>query len=179
VPFVRLLSTTLPGVKRIVPEPHRDERGFFARLSCTKTFADAGSPFETVQMNLSRNTHRHSLRGMHYQNAPFAEAKIVRVVRGAMFDVIVDLRPESPTFKRWEGFTLDADAAEGLVVPEGCAHGFLTLVDDTDVLYQMGRAYVPGHARGVRWDDPAFGIEWPVAPAVIDAKDKAWPGFEA
>jgi dTDP-4-dehydrorhamnose 3,5-epimerase len=171
---VKFLDTQIPGVKRIVPAPHADARGMFARLYCPEEFSSAGIGFAPVQINLSRNTHVHTLRGMHYQVTPFAEAKVVRAVRGAIYDVVLDLRPDSPAFRRWTAATLSAESGDALYIPEGCAHGFLTLAADTDVLYQMGRAYVPGHAKGVRWDDPAFAIHWPAAPAVMDDKDRMW-----
>lgn len=172
---MKIEATLLPGVFRLEPVPHPDERGFFARIHCPDELAAAGISFTSTQVNLSRNTRRHTLRGMHYQDAPFAEAKIVRVARGAIHDVVVDLRPESPTFRQHIGADLDAAKGMALFIPEGCAHGFLTLEDETDVLYQMGRPYVPGQARGCRWDDPALGIVWPHPPAVIGAADLAWP----
>ncbi|MCA1952221.1 MAG: dTDP-4-dehydrorhamnose 3,5-epimerase family protein [Hyphomicrobiales bacterium] len=171
--------TALPGAFLIRPEPHRDARGFFVRLFCPEECAAAGLDFTNVQINLSRNPVRHTLRGLHFQAAPHAEAKIVRVTRGAIHDVIVDLRPGSPTRLRHAAFRLDAEGAEALFVPEGFAHGFLTLEPETDVLYQMGRAHVPGQARGYRYDDPAFAIAWPAPPALIGPADLAWPAFPA
>lgn len=156
-------------------EPRADQRGFFARIYCPEEFAAAGIAFSSTQINLSRNDRAHTLRGMHWQEAPHAEAKLVRVTAGAIHDVVIDLRPESPAFRRWQAFRLDAERANALFIPEGCAHGFLTLEDDTDVLYQMGRPYVGGQARGLRYDDPAFAIAWPAAPAVIAEADLAWP----
>ncbi len=171
---MKFSPTTVVGVLRIDIEPHTDERGLFARLHCPDEFAAAGIAFTPVQMNLSRNTAKHTLRGMHFQDFPYAEAKVVRVVAGAVYDVVIDLRPESPTYQRWFAATLTAAGGEALYIPGGCAHGFLTLEAGVDVLYQMGRMYVPGQARGVRWDDPAFGVAWPAPPAVMDAKDRAW-----
>ncbi len=171
--------TNLPGVTRIVPQPIADERGFFARLFCPEEFAAAGCAFSPVQMNLSRNRLAHTLRGMHFQAEPSAEGKIVRVVRGAAFDVVVDLRPESSTYRRWTAALLSAENGEALLVPGGCAHGFLTLEDETDVLYQMDRLYEPGHGRGLRYDDPALAIAWPAAPRVIAPADLNWPPLEA
>lgn len=168
-------ATTLPGVIRIRPEPHQDTRGFFARIDCIDEAAHAGIAFSSVQINLSRNTMLHTLRGMHFQDPPYAEAKIVRVTRGAIHDVVVDIRPGSPTYLSHIAVRLDAGGAEALFIPEGFAHGFLTLEPDTDVLYQMGRAYVQGQARGCRWDDPALGIVWPHAPHVIGDADRNWP----
>ncbi|MGD0641630.1 MAG: dTDP-4-dehydrorhamnose 3,5-epimerase family protein [Roseiarcus sp.] len=170
--------TELPGVARVVPEPIADARGFFARLFCPEEFADAGCPFAPVQMSLSRNLAAHTLRGLHFQSPPFAEAKIVRVVRGSVYDVVVDLRPESPAYRRWTAANLSADNGEALLIPEGCAHGFLTLEDATDVLYQIDRLYTSGHARGVRYDDPALNVAWPASPRVIAPADLAWPPLE-
>lgn len=175
---MRFEPTALPGLVRIIPEPHRDERGFFARLHCPEELAAAGLEFSASQINLSRNPTRHTLRGLHFQEPPFAEAKIVRAIRGAIFDVAVDLRPGSPTRFSHFACRLDAEGAEALFVPEGFAHGFLTLEPETDVLYQMGRPYLPGHAKGLRWDDSALGIPWPHQPALIGPADKAWPLLE-
>jgi dTDP-4-dehydrorhamnose 3,5-epimerase len=170
-------EAAIPGVFLVGIEPASDARGFFARLQCPQAFADAGLDFQPAQTSLSRNHAAATLRGMHYQAAPMAETKLVRVVRGAAFDVVVDLRPDSPTFRRWAGFELSADNARAVFIPEGIAHGFLTLEPDTDVLYQIAPAYTPGHDRGVRWDDPAFGIDWPRPPSVISARDAAYPDF--
>lgn len=169
--------TELAGLTLIRAEKRGDERGFFARLHCPEEFARAGLAFAPVQINLSRNPARHTLRGLHFQDPPHAEAKVVRVTRGAIFDVAVDLRAGSPTHGRHRAFRLDAEGADALFIPEGFAHGFLTLEAETDVLYLMGRAYVPGHARGYRYDDPALGIAWPHAPAMIGPADLAWPAF--
>ena len=174
---MRLIETQLAGVFEIAAEPIRDERGFFARLYCPEAFAKDGIEFTSTQINLSRNDSLGTLRGLHYQDPPNAEAKIVRIVRGAVFEAVVDLRPTSPTYRRHLTWRLDAETGLALLVPEGCAHGFLTLESDTDVLYQMGRPFVPGHARGVRFDDPAFGIDWPAGPSVIAPQDRAWPPF--
>ncbi len=170
--------TELPGVVRVVPEPISDERGFFARLFCPQEFAAAGCAFTPAQMSLSRNRFAHTLRGLHFQSPPFAEAKIVRAARGSVYDVVVDLRPESPTYRRWTAAILSAENGEALLIPEGCAHGFLTLEDSTDVLYQIDRLYTPGHARGVRYDDTALKVAWPAAPRVIAPTDLAWPPLE-
>lgn len=166
--------TTLPGVMLIRPEPHRDTRGFFARIYCPEENSRAGIEFTSTQINLSRNDAALTLRGMHFQDAPHAEAKIIRVTRGAIHDVVVDLRPGSPTHLKHAAFRLDAEAAEALYIPEGFAHGFLTLEPETDVLYQMGNAYVPGQARGLRWNDPALAIAWPQPPKVIAEADRGW-----
>jgi dTDP-4-dehydrorhamnose 3,5-epimerase len=167
------------GAKLVRPSPNCDERGSFTRLYCVEEFAAAGLDFASPQINLSRNGRALTLRGMHYQTPPHAEAKLVRVVRGRIFDAIVDLRPNSPTFKRWASFILDSEEQQSLFVPEGCAHGFLTLEDHCDVLYQMGKVHLPGRARGFRFDDSAFAIAWPAAPLVIAVADLAWPPYSA
>jgi dTDP-4-dehydrorhamnose 3,5-epimerase len=172
---MRFIATALAGVVVVEADPHRDTRGFFARIYDPRAFAEAGIAFTPTQVNLSRNTARHTLRGMHYQPEPHAEAKLVRVTRGRAFDVVVDLRDGSPTFLRWVSVELDADSARAVFIPEGCAHGFLTLEPETDMLYQMGRDHVPGHAAGLRWDDPALAIAWPAQPAVISTADANWP----
>jgi len=167
--------TAVDGVFRVAAQPHRDERGAFARLHCPDEFAAAGLPFSPVQTSLSGNPHSGTLRGLHYQAAPHAETKLVRCVRGRVFDVAVDLRPASPTYRKWVGLELSADNLLALFIPEGVAHGFLTLEADTDVLYQISPAYTPGHEAGVRWDDPAFGVAWPEPPQLISPRDASYP----
>lgn len=174
---MRSAPTKLSGVMIVEAEPHEDARGGFARLYCPNEFRAAGIDFAPCQINLSRNHARHTLRGMHYQDAPYAEAKLVRVTRGRAFDVAVDLRAGSATRGQWTAVELDAARMNAVFVPEGFAHGFLTLEPETDVLYQMGRIYEPGHAKGVRWNDPAFAIRWPAAPAVIDPRDAGYPDW--
>ncbi|WP_413987759.1 dTDP-4-dehydrorhamnose 3,5-epimerase [Labrys okinawensis] len=170
-------ETKIPGCFLIEPQRWRDDRGFFSRIYCPDEFAAAGIDFTLAQSNLSRNDKAFTLRGMHFQDPPLAEAKLVQVARGAIFDVAVDLRPESPSFRQWVGVELTAERTNQFYIPEGCAHGFLTLTADTDVLYGMGRKYVPGHARGYRYDDPAFAIDWPHSPASISQADQTWPAF--
>lgn len=174
---MRVLPQAIAGVFVVEAVPHADERGAFARLFCTEEFDAAGIAFTTAQINLSSNAKRHTLRGMHYQDAPYAEAKFVRAVRGRAFDVVVDLRADSPTHRHWLSVELDSRKMNAVFVPEGCAHGFLTLEDDTDILYLMGRHFVEGHAKGVRWNDPAFAIAWPAAPAVISSRDAAFADY--
>jgi dTDP-4-dehydrorhamnose 3,5-epimerase len=175
---LKFTPTEVAGVLRVSPEPAHDIRGLFARLYCPAEFAAAGlGDFRPTQVNLSRNTAARTLRGMHVQAPPHAEAKLVRVVQGRAYDVALDLRPDSPTYRRWTATVLAANTMEALFIPEGCAHGFLTLEPATDVLYQMGRPYEPGFGQGVRWDDPAFRIAWPAQPDVIDARDTAWPDW--
>ncbi|MBS0333911.1 MAG: dTDP-4-dehydrorhamnose 3,5-epimerase family protein [Proteobacteria bacterium] len=174
---MRFSPTAVDGVRLVEIEPHADARGVFARLQCPDEFAAAGAPFEPAQASLSRNPKPGTLRGMHWQPDPFGERKLVRAVRGRMFDVAVDLRPASPTYLRWAGVELSADNARALFIPEGVAHGFLTLEPDTDVLYQISPKFSPGHEAGVRWDDPAFGVAWPAAPALISERDATYPDW--
>lgn len=154
-----------------------DARGAFARSFCRREFEDAGLEFSIVQANISFNRFAGTLRGMHLQREPHAEAKIVRCTRGALFDVAIDLRPGSETFCQWYGTELNAENRHALVIPEGFAHGFQTLTDDTEVHYLMSEPYAPESATGVRFDDPAFGIEWPIEVASISEKDRNWPSF--
>lgn len=175
---MRFRETRLPGVFEIYIEPHQDERGFFARSWCQKEFETNGLNPRLTQCNICCNTRKGTLRGMHYQMPPFAEAKLVRCTRGAIYDVALDLRPESPTYKDWIGLILSGTNRQMLYIPEGCGHGFLTLEDDTEVFYQMSEFYNPGSARGVRWNDRAFGIIWPEKIEVISERDNAYPDFE-
>jgi dTDP-4-dehydrorhamnose 3,5-epimerase len=171
--------TALDGTLLITPDRHADQRGFFARLYCAEEFAAAGIVFHPPQINLSRNSSVGTLRGMHYQDDPFAEAKLVRVASGKIYDVVVDLRRQSRTYLSWIAATLDSEAGQSLYIPEGCAHGFLTLQPNTDVLYLMSRAHAPGKGKGLRYDDPAIGINWPASPLVVSAADLAWPAWSA
>ena len=175
---MRFRATEIDGVVIVDLDVISDERGSFSRLHCPEDFAAAGHPFVPVQTSLSRNAKARTLRGMHYEAAPHAEAKLVRVTRGAIFDVAIDLRTDSPTYLRWTGAELSAENGRALLIGKGMAHGFITLEDDTDVLYQIDRMFEPGHGRGVRWNDPAFGIEWPAAPLVISERDAAYLNHE-
>lgn len=179
---MKLTPTPLEGAFVVELQRLEDERGHFARTFDAQAFSAAGVDARVVQCSLSSNRVAGTLRGMHFQRPPHGEGKLVRVVRGACFDAIVDLRPASPTFRRWFGLELTHDNDCALFVPEGFAHGFQSLVDDTELLYQMTTPFVPGSGTGVRWDDPAFGIEWPAAPAagrVIAERDAAYPDFPA
>ncbi len=167
----------IDGVYRVSLEAVRDDRGFFARTYCAEEFGAHGLHSVFEQSSISRNLKAGTLRGLHYQAEPFAEAKFVRCVRGAIFDVAVDIRPGSPTAGRWTGRRLDANGGDGLYIPKGFAHGFQTLEDDTDVLYQISPAYVPGHGAGVRWDDPAFAIAWPLPDPILSPRDAAYPDW--
>ena len=175
---MQFVETSLPGVFEIRIEPHCDQRGFFARTWCEQEFAAHGLNPRLVQCNVSFNSRKGTLRGMHFQIAPHAEAKVVRCTRGSVYDVILDLRPESPMRKQWVGIRLTAQNRTMAYIPEGCAHGFITLEDDTEVFYQMSEFYEPESARGVRWDDPAFGIVWPAKVEVISQRDAGYLAFE-
>lgn len=164
-------ETSLKGAYIIEIEPLEDERGFFARSFCQKEFEEHGLNFSIVQCNLSYNKKSGTLRGMHYQIAPHKEAKLVSCIKGAIYDVIIDLRPDSSTFCQWFAVELTAENRRMLYVPEGFAHGFQTLKDDTVAFYQMSEFYHPECARGVRWDDPAFGVEWPLPNHIMSNKD--------
>jgi len=161
----------------IEPERFEDERGFFARTWDRDEFTDRGLDGRLTQCSLSHNRRRGTLRGMHYQAAPSEEVKVVRCTAGAIFDVAVDLRPHSSSFCSWFGIELSADNRLALYVPKGCAHGFLTLTDDAEVSYQISEAYVPAAGRGVRFDDPTFGIVWPGEIVVVNERDRTYPDF--
>ena len=169
--------TALTGAYVIAEEPHRDHRGFFARTWCRKEFEQHGLNPRLAQCNVSFNARKGTWRGMHYQVAPHEEAKLVKCIAGAVYDVIVDLRPDSPTFKKHLTVTLSARNRKMLYVPERFAHGFLTLEDDTEVFYQMSEFYSPESARGFRWNDPQFSINLPVGVAVISDRDASYPDF--
>jgi dTDP-4-dehydrorhamnose 3,5-epimerase len=170
-------ETRVAGAMVIEPERRVDDRGAFMRVWCAEEFAAHGLDRRCVQSSLSTNPRRGTLRGLHYSVAPRAEAKVVRCVRGAVYDVLVDLRPGSPTYCAWCAETLTADNGVALYAPEGVAHGFVTLEDGTDMLYQMSETYDPACARGVRWDDPAFGVVWPEAHPIISERDRAYPDY--
>jgi dTDP-4-dehydrorhamnose 3,5-epimerase len=174
---VKFETTTLKDAVLIHLDPRQDERGFFARTYCQKEFAAAGLETGFVQGNMSVNPARGTLRGMHFQKAPHEEVKVVRCISGAIYDVIVDLRPASPSYLKWQGFELTAENGLQLYVPRGFAHGFLTLCDQAAVVYQVSAFYAPGAEGGLRWNDPRFGIEWPADVAVLSPKDAAWPDF--
>jgi len=170
-------ETRLRGAYVIEPEKREDERGFFARSWCLREFAEHNLNPKIAQCNISFNRKRGTLRGMHYQAAPFGECKLERCTQGAIYDVIIDLRPDSPTFKQHIGEELSARAHNMLYVPEGFAHGFQTLEDNSEVFYQMSEFYAPQHARGVRWNDPGFAIKWPVCEPIMIDRDRNYPDF--
>ncbi len=174
---MRFIATKLQDLFVIEVGFYGDARGEFGRCFCKDEFAAAGIAFDVAQANISTNPAAATLRGMHYQAAPHAEVKLVRCSRGRIFDVAIDLRPRSPTLCQWFGRELSAETAAMLYIPQGFAHGFITLQPDCEVSYLMGSGYVAEAARGVRWDDPAFGIDWPIAPQQLSPKDASYPDY--
>jgi len=174
---MRYRETAIPGAFLIEPEPREDARGFFARVWDRREMEERGLDSAVAQVSLSSNRLRGTLRGMHFQAAPDEETKIVRCIRGALQDVLLDLRRGSAAYLRWEAFELNAENRSALYVPKGVAHGFQTLADDTEVLYQISQFQAPGSARGVRWNDPAFGIRWPLPDPILSDRDREYPDF--
>ena len=174
---MRFTKTTIDGAWLIDVERLTDERGFFARAWCKREFAEHGCGESFVQANLALTTRRGTLRGLHLQVAPYQEAKLVRATRGAAYVVALDLRHDSASYRRWCATELTADDRRMLYVPPGCAQGYQTLVDDTELFYQMSAFYEPSAARGVRHDDPGFGVRWPLAVAAISERDRSWPDY--
>lgn len=171
-------ETPIAGAYLVDLKRMEDHRGFFARAWSEREFAAKGLPTHFPDVNFSRSTHKGTIRGMHYQKAPHEEAKFVRCTRGTLFDAIIDLRPDSPTFLKWAGFELDASTHHALFIPAGCAHGVQTLEDDTDMLYMVSACYAPAAEAGIRWDDPFFAIAWPhVGRRIVSDKDMNWPDF--
>jgi dTDP-4-dehydrorhamnose 3,5-epimerase len=172
---MQFLATALPGAFVLEPQPMADERGLFARTFCAREFAEHGLTSRLVQCSVSYNRQKGTLRGLHYQRSPHEEAKLVRCTAGAVYDVIVDLRPGSSTYLQHFGVELSARSRRSLFVPEMFAHGFQTLEDDTEVFYQMSQFYAPDHAAGLRYNDPELGIAWPLPVSVMSDKDRTWP----
>jgi dTDP-4-dehydrorhamnose 3,5-epimerase len=172
-------ETSIAGAYLIGIDPFCDERGFFARTWCREEFAARGLNGKIAQCSISFNLRRGTLRGMHYQEAPYAEAKVVRCTAGAIYDVLIDIRPNSPTFQKWFAAELSSSNRAALFVPEGVAHGFQTLADSSEVEYQISEPYQAGYGRGVRWNDPAFGVQWPLEISVISERDRGYPDFPA
>lgn len=171
-------KTPLEGARLIELEKRGDDRGFFARAFCETEFAREGLVSRFVQMNNSLSGKKGTLRGMHYQMAPHAEVKVVRCIQGALWDAIVDLRPQSPTYLKWFGAELSAENRMSMYVPRGFGHAILTLTDDVEAIYMVSDAYAPEAERGIRWNDPKIGVEWPIEPVEISQKDAAWPDFD-
>jgi dTDP-4-dehydrorhamnose 3,5-epimerase len=176
---MRFTETKIQGVYVLEIEPRPDERGFFGRAWCRRELEEHGLDATVAQTNVGVSRRRGTLRGLHYQAAPHAEVKLARVTRGAAFDVAVDLRPSSPTYTSWVGVRLSAANLKMLYLPEGCAHGYLTLADDTELVYQTSAFYEPDAVRGANYADPAFGIEWPAPVEVISEQDRSWPLLDA
>lgn len=168
-------ETGLSGCYLIEPEPLEDERGLFARTFDAEEFRRRGLNPDVAQCSISHSRKAGTLRGLHYQASPHEEAKLVRCLRGRVFDVVVDIRPESPSYLQWRGFTLDGEERTAVYVPEGLAHGFLTLTDDSELLYQISVDYVPELARGIRWDDERLGVAWPSTPLCVSSRDGDFP----
>ena len=175
---MKIQETTVQGVRLVLPDRFDDERGYFARTWGQDEFEAHGLPARMVQRNLSYNRSSLTLRGMHFQRAPYGETKVVSCVVGAVYDVAIDLRPDSPTFGRWYGAELRADNGAMLYVPEGCAHGYLTLEPDSLVEYLISEFYHPEVSAGVRWDEPFFAVRWPAEPQIMNDRDRAWPDFQ-
>lgn len=173
-----LEKTGFKGLLGILTEIHEDERGGFYRVFCSNDLDEMTPPFVPVQSSISTNRAKGTLRGMHFQIPPHQERKIVRCVAGAVYDIAIDLRPEEPTYGKWFGMELSAENGKALLIPSGFAHGFCTLSDDTSVLYTMDAAFVPEAARGVRWNDPGFAIDWPCRNPILNPRDAAWPDYE-
>lgn len=176
---MQFIPGNIDGVYHLRLDRLEDERGFFARGFCAETGPLKEMDFTIHQTNISYNRHARTLRGLHYQAAPKPDPKIVRCLKGRIFDVAVDIRPDSPTYLQWDGVFLDADNRDSLIIPGGCAHGFITMEDDCELLYLMGAPYDGALGRGCRWDDAAFAIDWPVTPLHINDRDAAYPDFDA
>jgi dTDP-4-dehydrorhamnose 3,5-epimerase len=172
---MKFIECAVGGAWIVEPTPHADARGRFMRAWCAKEFADHGIAFVPLQANMGFSLQKGTLRGLHYQRAPALEAKLVRCTRGSMFDVVVDLRPHSTTYRSWYGTCLSADNGRMLFIPEGCAHGCQALEDGTEYHYMSSAMYAPEHATGARHDDPAFGIAWPLPVTAISTQDRHWP----
>ena len=176
---MKFTATRLSGVFLIELESISDDRGWFARSFCASEIEELGLSFSVAQANISFNRFAGTVRGMHLQKEPFAESKIVRCTRGAIYDVVIDLRPDSETYCEWSGVELNADNRHALFIPEGFAHGFQALTDGSEVHYLMSAPYNPSAASGVRHDDPAFGIEWPIDISTLSERDRSWPDYQA
>ena len=171
-------ETTLKDAYIVEPEKYKDERGYFARVFCENEFKNIGLKLNMVQSNISLSQRKGTIRGLHYQADPYSEVKLIRCIRGSIFDVIIDLRPNSSTYKQWFGLELNSSRSQMLLIPENFAHGYQSLVDHTEIFYQVSEFYTPDAERGIRWDDSAFKIKWPeMDNPIISEKDKSWPDF--
>lgn len=172
-------ETSIAGAFRVDLKRIEDSRGFFARAWSSREFREMGLVADFPETNFSMSTRKGTIRGLHYQKAPHQEAKFVRCVRGALFDVVIDLRPDSPTFHQWAGFEIRASDYQAIYVPAGCAHGVQTLEDDTEMLYMVSAGYQPAAEAGIRWDEPFFNVEWPdVGRRIVSEKDQSWPDYQ-
>jgi len=176
---MRFLDCGIAGARLVEPAPHEDFRGRFMRAWCQREFAENSIDFVPLQANMGLSSRKGTLRGMHYQRSPALEAKLVRCTRGSIFDVVLDLRPGAATYLSWYGTCLSAENGKMIYVPEGCAHGCQSLEDDTEYYYLTSALYAPDHAHGVRYDDPAFGIRWPLPVTSISEQDRSWPLLES
>ena len=172
---MRFTEINVSGAQVIDPSPHQDERGRFMRAWCADEFREHGLNFLPVQANMGLSVRKGTTRGMHFQVPPALEAKLVRCTRGTIFDVVLDVRPDSPSSGKWYGVELSAENGRMLYVPEGCAHGYQTLEENTEMYYMTSAFYTPGAMRGARFDDPAFNIQWPLFPTVVSEQDRSWP----
>jgi dTDP-4-dehydrorhamnose 3,5-epimerase len=172
---MRFTETTIAGAWVIDPSPHKDDRGRFMRAWCVREFTEHGIDFIPVQANMGLSIRKGTLRGMHFQEAPALEAKLVRCIKGTIFDVVLDIRPGSASYGKWYGTELSAENGRMLYLPEHCAHGYQTLADETEIYYMASEFYTPGTARGMRFDDPAFRIQWPLAATAVSEQDRNWP----
>ena len=176
---MNIQKTAVDGACLLEFQAYEDERGYFTRAFCAKEFAKAGLPLKIVQANLAGSVTKGTLRGMHYQVAPYEEAKLIRCIRGSIFDVVVDIRPASATYGSWFGAELNAENRLMMFVPNGCAHGYLTLANDSEVYYLVSEFYESSAERGIRWNDPTFNVQWPITEELIlSDKDRAWPDFK-
>jgi len=174
---MNFVKANIAGVHLISLDEKKDNRGFFGRVFCRETFSEKGIAIDIAQINTSLSIKKGTIRGLHYQFGQFSETKIIRCINGSLYDVVLDLRPDSPTYRRWFGAELSANNRTMMYVPKGCAHGFVTLKENTEIFYFVDNVYSPLFERGIRYDDPAFNINWPIRPNEISKKDEEWPDF--
>lgn len=174
---MKFTEAPIKGVFVVELEKRGDDRGFFARIFCVDEFSKHGMNPTIAQINMSECVYKGTVRGLHYQTSEAAEAKFIRCIKGSVFDVCVDVRPESPTYKKWFGVELSAQNLKAAYIPEGFAHGYVSLEDHSQVIYSASRVYTPGSEKGIRYNDQAIGIQWPIEPTIVSDKDKSWPDF--